>query len=254
MGQAEQTVLLDVEIEKMLTEQLPRYGEFLTRLGLTAPYRWIAGLTGVKNRQLQFPRARDAIPGIASPVCASEHVISEGSYDGHQSPRSTFNQTFTDWTVLVVRFNSAVTFRAGTSSESNPPGLQSATFVISLAAGSCDQYTAELITIARNGNTQDYNNSPEMPIAARVDDKPILVGKIVRMAGNLGETDLHSYINFGDSSSQLISDLLGGHKLRLNVKLDNPPDNVYFRFGLNGATAGLQAANLTESQNTKSGI
>jgi hypothetical protein len=93
---AEQTVLLDVEIEKSFTEQLPRYGRFLTLLGLNPPYRWIAGLTGVQNRHLQFPRARYAIPGMPGPICASEHVISEGSYDGKQSPMSTLLPFFKD--------------------------------------------------------------------------------------------------------------------------------------------------------------
>jgi hypothetical protein len=31
----------------------------------------------------------DAIPGMSGPVCASEHVISEGLYDGEQSPMIT---------------------------------------------------------------------------------------------------------------------------------------------------------------------
>jgi hypothetical protein len=80
-------MLFAVEIEKMLTEQLPRYGYFLTLLGLKAPYQWIAGVTGVKDRQLQFPPARYTTR--TGPVCASEHVISEGLYDGEQSPMST---------------------------------------------------------------------------------------------------------------------------------------------------------------------
>jgi hypothetical protein len=74
--------------------KLPRYRYFLTLLGLNAPYRWIAGLTEVKNHQLQFPRARYTIPGMPGPICASEHVITEGSYDGEQSPMSTLLPLF----------------------------------------------------------------------------------------------------------------------------------------------------------------
>jgi hypothetical protein len=90
---AEQTVLLDVEIEKMFTEQLPRDAHFLTLLGLRAPYRGLAGLTGVQNRRLEFPRARYAIPGMPGPACSSEHIISEGVYDGEQSPMSTLSSS-----------------------------------------------------------------------------------------------------------------------------------------------------------------
>jgi hypothetical protein len=95
---AEQTMLLSVEIEKMLTEQLPHYGYFLSLLGLEEPYRWIAGLTGVKNRQLQYPPERYSIriPGMPGRLCASEQVITEGVYDGKQSPMSTLLPFFKD--------------------------------------------------------------------------------------------------------------------------------------------------------------
>jgi hypothetical protein len=95
---AEQTMLLSVEIEKMLTEQLPHYGYLLSLLGLEEPYRWIAGLTGVKNRQLQYPRERYAIriPGMPGRLCASEQVITEGVYAGTQSPMSTLLPFFED--------------------------------------------------------------------------------------------------------------------------------------------------------------
>jgi hypothetical protein len=94
----EQTMLLSVEIEKMLTEQLPRYGYFLSLLGLEPPYRWIAGCDGVKNRQLQYPRERYAIriPGMPGRLCASEQVITEGVYAGKQLPMSTLLPFFED--------------------------------------------------------------------------------------------------------------------------------------------------------------
>jgi hypothetical protein len=93
---AHQRMLLALEIEKMLIEQLPVYGYFLTLLGLKPPFRWIAGLTGVKTRELQYPGAPYSIPGMPRPICASEHVISEGLYDGEVSPMSALLPFFNE--------------------------------------------------------------------------------------------------------------------------------------------------------------
>ena len=108
-------------------------------------------------------------------------------------------------------------------------------------AGHCDQYYVELVTVSAEPNKQDFNITLDMPIAARVDEKPILTGKVVRGFGNFGEKDLHSFINFGDNSSLFISDLVNGTKLRLNLKVDNST-NEYYRFGLNGSSTSLQTA------------
>lgn len=74
-------------IEEMFTQRLPEYGRFLMRLGLQPPYQWIAGLTDVKNRQLQFPSPQGQM-SWRGPECLSEHIISSGTYDGKQSPTS----------------------------------------------------------------------------------------------------------------------------------------------------------------------
>jgi hypothetical protein len=82
--------LFPVEIERMLTGRLPEYGHFLALLGLQPPYQWIAGVTGVKNRRLQYPspQGQMRVPGWSSPRCVAEHIISDGTYDGKQSPTS----------------------------------------------------------------------------------------------------------------------------------------------------------------------
>jgi hypothetical protein len=76
------------EIEKLLTDGLPGYAKFMTILGMQPPYRWIAGLNGVRGRELQYPVApgRMRIPGWGSHKCVSEYIISEGSYNTAQSP------------------------------------------------------------------------------------------------------------------------------------------------------------------------
>jgi hypothetical protein len=86
------------EIEKMLTDRLPGYAQFLATLGMGPPYRWIAGLTGVRGRELQYPVApeRMRIPGWGSHKCVSEHIVSEGSYDRKQSPTNALLPLFNE--------------------------------------------------------------------------------------------------------------------------------------------------------------
>jgi hypothetical protein len=76
-----------VEIERLFTERLQEYAAFLTHLGLQLPYRWIAGLTGVKNRRLQvpLPQGQMRIPSWRGPECLSEEITTSGGYDGSQS-------------------------------------------------------------------------------------------------------------------------------------------------------------------------
>lgn len=78
------------EIEKLLIEQLPRYGRFLQILEIRPPYRWIAGVCGVRGRELQYPLPQNTmrIPGFGSHKCASDNIRKDGSYDMDQSPLS----------------------------------------------------------------------------------------------------------------------------------------------------------------------
>lgn len=76
-----------VEIERMFTERLQGYACFLKSLGLNPPYRWIAGVTNVKHRQLHIPlpAGRMRIVGWRGPECLAEQIVVEGSYDGQQA-------------------------------------------------------------------------------------------------------------------------------------------------------------------------
>jgi hypothetical protein len=78
------------EIERGWTERLKLYASFLGHLGLHAPYRWIAGVAGVKRRHLQYAAAPGQTfwPGRQGPECLVEEITVEGSYDGEQSPIS----------------------------------------------------------------------------------------------------------------------------------------------------------------------
>lgn len=79
------------QIEKMLKMLLPYYGRFLKLIGVHPPYKWIAGVTGVMGRELQYPVAPNSmrVPGWGSQKCASDNIIVEGSYDMVQSPLSS---------------------------------------------------------------------------------------------------------------------------------------------------------------------
>jgi hypothetical protein len=78
------------EIEKMWTARLKDYASFLRRLGLQAPYRWIAGVTGVNHRRLQFPAPQGQMrfAGWQGPECLSEQIVSHGTYGDKQSANS----------------------------------------------------------------------------------------------------------------------------------------------------------------------
>ena len=78
------------EIEHTWAERLEQYATFLRRLGLQAPYRWSAGLTGVNHRRLQVLAAPDRMitPGWPGLECLSEQIVSQGSFGGEQSPTS----------------------------------------------------------------------------------------------------------------------------------------------------------------------
>jgi hypothetical protein len=79
--------LFVAEIEREWPKRLKDYATFLRRLELQAPYRWIAGVTGVNRRRLQFPAApgKMRVPGWPVPECLSEQITVQGDYDGEQS-------------------------------------------------------------------------------------------------------------------------------------------------------------------------
>ncbi len=74
------------EIEQHWTECLRDYATFLRRLGLQAPFRWIAGVTGVNHRRLQYPlpQGQMRISGWQGPECLTDHITTQGSYNDEQ--------------------------------------------------------------------------------------------------------------------------------------------------------------------------
>jgi hypothetical protein len=84
------------ELEKHWTKRLKAYSTVLGRLGLGAPYRWVAGLTGVNRRRLQYPppQGQMRFPDWQDPECLSEQIVIQGAYDPEQSAISALMPFF----------------------------------------------------------------------------------------------------------------------------------------------------------------
>lgn len=81
-------------IEEYYVQRIQNYAAFLRLLGAESPYRWIAGITGIKKRKL----IRPDLPGrsfINTPlICLSDTIEAEGVYDGKQDARNALMPFF----------------------------------------------------------------------------------------------------------------------------------------------------------------
>ena len=84
------SMLVVSELERSWTPRLEGYAGFLRRLGLHAPYRWIAGVSGVRHRRLQYSPApgKTRLSDWSGPECLAEEIIAEGFYNGEQTALS----------------------------------------------------------------------------------------------------------------------------------------------------------------------
>jgi hypothetical protein len=74
-------------VENDLSGGLRDYARFLQALGVSAPYRWIAGIAGTKGRYFIYPVQPGHIrmhPDLG-PRCAADSIEAEGQYDGAES-------------------------------------------------------------------------------------------------------------------------------------------------------------------------
>ena len=83
-------------IEGRFADRLQTYTRFLECLGLKPPFRWIAGMVGVKGRKMTMPPPP---PGRAyfenrGPVCVADEISAEGIFDGQQTPSSALHPLF----------------------------------------------------------------------------------------------------------------------------------------------------------------
>jgi len=78
--------LFYTDIQNKYVKSLNTYSQFLQRLDIEPPYKWIAGLTGVKGRALGYP----AKPGHSwirdsGPTCLSDTIEVEGYFNAGET-------------------------------------------------------------------------------------------------------------------------------------------------------------------------
>lgn len=77
--------LYAAEIESVFADAADRYRKFLRRLGIEGPYRWIAGLEGVRARRLAYP-PRPGYDWVGDQaICATDHIQSQGALNNEQN-------------------------------------------------------------------------------------------------------------------------------------------------------------------------
>jgi|SRR5579875_1155699 len=80
-----------VEIAKELVSKLPSYAQFLERLGIPGPYRWIAGIEGVAQKKLVI----NATGGLAlGPACLTNRIVVDGSFTRGQDANAALYPFF----------------------------------------------------------------------------------------------------------------------------------------------------------------
>lgn len=71
-------------LESEYTKSFRDYIKFLKDFGVNPPYKWIAGITGVKNRYLQYPIPHNHYRTGDGPICLTDTIQTEGTFDGEQ--------------------------------------------------------------------------------------------------------------------------------------------------------------------------
>lgn len=83
-------------IEGTFNARFSGYANFINGLGIPPPYHWIAGITGVKGRQLAVPSQAGFMDiGSDSPLCLSDIVEGEGLYQAGQASADALNPFYT---------------------------------------------------------------------------------------------------------------------------------------------------------------
>ena len=81
-------------IVKLYVASSADYDEYLQLLGIEQPYRWIAGLSGIKNRRLAIVPPSGFSSVYEGPECLSDPIVGTGTYEPDQSPREALRPFF----------------------------------------------------------------------------------------------------------------------------------------------------------------
>jgi len=68
--------------ERIFSATLQQCAEFLSRIGIGGPYKWIAGMEGIQNRRLVLADRPNARLG----TCIVDRIEKDGTYDASQDP------------------------------------------------------------------------------------------------------------------------------------------------------------------------
>lgn len=75
--------------EDVLIETLAQFEECLGRLGLTRPFKWIAGIEGIEGRRLWVPYNHEPVG-----KCVSDEIVAEGKLEGEIGAAEALEQFF----------------------------------------------------------------------------------------------------------------------------------------------------------------
>ena len=73
------------DLQRAMTSRLLLYRRFLHNLGIDLPFRWTAGLDGIKGRRLDVQRPGRGISYLGE-VFLKDRIVCYGSYDETQEP------------------------------------------------------------------------------------------------------------------------------------------------------------------------
>lgn len=81
--------------KKIFTKGLENYTQLLGVLGITSPYKWEAGIYGLKGKYLYYPPPPEKVwLDKNGPVCATDKIEASGEYDGEKSYASSLMPFF----------------------------------------------------------------------------------------------------------------------------------------------------------------
>jgi len=81
------------DVQTAMCSRLPHYRQFLHNLGIGPPFRWVAGLDGIKGRRLDVQHPGEGISRLGE-VFLNDRVVCTGSYDGTQEPQIALGPFF----------------------------------------------------------------------------------------------------------------------------------------------------------------
>jgi pyrimidine deaminase RibD-like protein len=89
---ASQTVYFG-DVQEAMCSRLPHYKQFLHNLGIGPPFRWVAGLVGIKGRRLDVQHPGEGISRLGE-VFLKDRIVCTGPYDGTQEPQIALGPFF----------------------------------------------------------------------------------------------------------------------------------------------------------------